>query len=83
MIKWMYIEVEVCGETFGYCAVRDHKTGKPKLNGLGSNSTIRTCQEYKTSNGRLIRRRIRLPRKGTTQMLVVQAILNKYQEAGA
>ncbi len=83
MMNLMYIEVKVCGETFGYRAVRDHKTGKPKLNGLGSNSTIWKWQDYKTANGRVMRRRIRIPRKGTTQMLVVQAILNKYQEAGA
>ena len=83
MMNLMYIEVKVCGETFGYRAVRDHKTGKPKLNGLGANSTIWKWQDYKTANGRLMRRRIRVPRKGTTQTLVVEAILNKYSEAGA
>ena len=82
MMNLMYIEVKVCGETFGYRAVRDHKTGKPKLNDLDANSTIWKWQEYKTLNGQVMKRRIRIPRRGTTHMLVVQAILNKYQAEG-
>ena len=75
----MYIEVKVGGETFGYRAVRDHKTGKPKLNSLGSNSTIWKWQDYKTSNGRLMRRRIRAKKGNHSYACCEKAFLDKYR----
>jgi hypothetical protein len=83
MTNDFYIEVDVLGQTYGYVAQRDIDTGKADLSRLNSRSKIFKWQEYRTRNGRALRRKIRVRPSHYLYQSVVQAMLSKYSGEAA